>query len=212
MRLIKNTITITLLSLSTLSATVYANDEEWQIIDSDDTTQEASPSQQEKTQQVERTKSVESTKPVEKQSSKTQTQPKKKQRQARRSSGGSGVFELGLGIDQGLSIVGQIHNTVNVALGNDGIAADYLLAQGRLSGAPLNWFAGVGGQITDNDGWGPRAVIGIEHHFERRWNLYGHLTPSIMFDADNDHHNHHHDDDDDTEFGINIAFGVRYAL
>ncbi|SEG39904.1 hypothetical protein [Vibrio hangzhouensis] len=118
-----------------------------------------------------------------------------------RSSGGNSGFKIGMGLDQGLSIVGQINNTVNFAVGNDGIAADYIFSRGRFDGdVPFNWYAGVGGQIQRSDKFGPRVALGVELPFAKSWDAYAQLTPNLMFDKS------------DLKLGIGAGIGVRYSF
>ncbi|CAH0526525.1 hypothetical protein [Vibrio hippocampi] len=128
--------------------------------------------------------------------------PSESQRQPSRSSSSSlSDFKLGMGLDQGLSVVAQFNRKVNVAAGNDGLAVDYIFDRGRFgSDVPFNWFIGAGGQIYKFEEVGPRVTLGVELPFARRWDSYAQLSPNIMF-ADNS-----------AELGINAGFGVRYRF
>ncbi|GAL34783.1 hypothetical protein JCM19240_4333 [Vibrio maritimus] len=125
----KNTTFIVALVAALFMSPSFANttaggEEQWQIVEED---QAAAPS----------------TASTSKQSAPKQTASTKKSssNSSSRSGGGSGI-KLGMGLDQGLSIVGQINNTINFAVGNDGIAADYIFNRGSFGGdVPFNWYA-----------------------------------------------------------------------
>ncbi|MCL9774316.1 hypothetical protein [Vibrio methylphosphonaticus] len=137
-------------------------------------------------------------------SSASSSQPQSKsnsQRSSSRSSGGNGGFKIGMGLDQGLSVVGQINNQVNFAIGNDGIAADYIFNRGRFGGdVPFTWFAGVGGQIKRSDNFGPRIALGVELDISNGWDAYAQLTPNMMFHKS------------DLKLGIGAGIGIRYSF
>ncbi|MFC5077195.1 hypothetical protein VTH8203_00663 [Vibrio thalassae] len=124
--------------------------------------------------------------------------------QSSRSSGSrssNSGFKVGMGLDQGLSIVGQINNRINFAVGNDGVAADYIFSRGQFGGdVPFSWFAGVGGQIQRSDKFGPRVALGVELPFARSWDAYAQLTPNLMFN------------NSDLKLGIGAGIGVRYSF
>lgn len=55
-------------------------------------------------------------------------------------------YKVGFGFDRGFSVVGQLYNKVNVSLGDDGIAADYIFLTGKFNQKlPFTWYASVGG-------------------------------------------------------------------
>lgn len=164
--------------------TTTGGEEQWQIVEEDQSTASSSSSS------------------TAKQSAPKQTVSTKKSssNSSSRSGGNSGI-KLGMGLDQGLSIVGQINNTVNFAIGNDGIAADYIFNRGSFGGdVPFNWYAGVGGQIQRSDKFGPRIALGVELPFASNWDGYAQLTPSLMFD------------NSDLKLGIGAGIGVRYSF
>jgi hypothetical protein len=165
--------------------TTAGGEEQWQIVEED---QAAAPSS-----------SPTSKQPAPKQTASTQKSKSSSSSSSRR--GSNSGFKLGMGLDQGLSIVGQINNTVNFAVGNDGIAADYIFNRGSFGGdVPFNWYAGVGGQIKRSDKFGPRIALGVELPFARNWDGYAQLTPSLMFD------------NSDLKLGIGAGIGVRYSF
>ncbi|GMQ45982.1 hypothetical protein [Vibrio sp. 10N] len=182
------TVAMLILSPSFASAnTTAGGEEQWQIVEED---------------QAPATTST--TTSTSKQSAPKQTASAQKSKSSAKSSsrrGGSSGFKLGMGFDQGLSIVGQINNTVNFAVGNDGIAADYIFNRGSFGGdVPFNWYAGVGGQIKRSDKFGPRIALGVELPFARNWDGYAQLTPNLMFD------------NSDLKLGIGAGIGVRYSF
>jgi len=175
----------TLTSTFALANTTAGGEEQWQIVEEDQSSSSTTASTSTSSNQAAQ-KQTSSSKPASRSSS--------------RSSSNSG-FKIGMGLDQGLSIVGQINNTVNFAIGNDGIAADYIFSRGSFSGdVPFNWYAGVGGQIQRSDKFGPRVALGVELPFAKNWDGYAQLTPNLMFD------------NSDLKLGIGAGIGVRYSF
>ncbi|MFA0438559.1 hypothetical protein BCU66_002480 [Vibrio sp. 10N.286.49.B1] len=185
---------ITFLSLMLFSSVTLAaantagGEEEWQIVEEGSTTSSAAAPAPAKASTSTR--------------SSNNTQSANKPRSSSRSSGNSsGGFKIGMGLDQGLSVVGQINNTVNFAIGNDGIAADYIFNRGRFGGdVPFTWFAGVGGQIKRSDNFGPRIALGVELDISNGWDAYAQLTPNMMFHKS------------DLKLGIGAGIGIRYSF
>lgn len=167
----------TISSFATFASNTAGGEEQWQIVEENQT---AAPA---------------ASKPAQ------SSQKSNQSRSSSRSSGGNSGFKIGMGFDQGLSIVGQINNTVNFAVGNDGVAADYIFSRGQFGGdVPFSWFAGVGGQIQRSDKFGPRVALGVELPFARSWDAYAQLTPNLMFD------------NSDLKLGIGAGIGVRYSF
>lgn len=107
--------------------------------------------------------------------------------------------KVGVALDMGLSVVGQI-DRYNVVLGDDGFAVDYLIKKGVLdNSAPLTWYVSGGGWAGWNHGFGIRVPVGISWSFEKNWDLYGQVQPVADFD---------------NEFDLSVdgAIGVRYAF
>jgi hypothetical protein len=110
--------------------------------------------------------------------------------------------KAGFGIDRGLGITAQFDNNVNLFVGNDGIAADYLFSRGQwneLEGAPLNWYIGGGAFADWNKGFGVRVPVGVELNFAPRWQAFAQIAPDL-------------DLDDGAKFGIQGALAVRYSF
>ncbi|MGF1748774.1 MULTISPECIES: hypothetical protein [Vibrio] len=192
---------ISLISLMFVSTFSFAagntagGEEEWQIVE-EGSTNTAAAKQSTNTSRTASSNSNAS-------SSQAQSKPAKSssQRSSSRSSGGNGGFKIGMGLDQGLSVVGQINNQVNFAIGNDGIAADYIFNRGRFGGdVPFTWFAGVGGQIKRSDNFGPRIALGVELDISNGWDAYAQLTPNMMFHKS------------DLKLGIGAGIGIRYSF
>ncbi|MCJ2375442.1 hypothetical protein LNL84_01180 [Vibrio sp. ZSDZ34] len=186
--------TFSLVSMGAFAASTTAGGEEqWQIVE------EGSPAAKPKTQAKPapaKNHKVASTS----NSSSSQGQSKSRSN-ARSSQSSSGSFKLGMGLDQGFGVVGQIHNKVNFAIGNDGIAADYIFNKGSFgSDVPFTWFAGVGGQIKKHDKFGPRIALGVELDISRNWDAYAQLTPNVMFH------------ESDLKFGMGAGIGIRYQF
>ncbi|HBV75360.1 MULTISPECIES: hypothetical protein [Vibrio] len=135
-------------------------------------------------------------------------------------------FKFGVGIDQGFSIVGQLYDKVNIAVGDDGISADYIFLTGKFNqNLPFTWYASVGGWYEWDKTWhggncnyynnqgfcvdnnhddhfrdyGVRVPFGLDWNFASRWDAYIQLSPSISFP-------------DDFDVDFQAATGVRYAF
>lgn len=118
--------------------------------------------------------------------------------------------EVGLGIDQGLSVIVQFEDRINLSLGDDGIAGDYLFKKGNFKqNQPVSWYVGVGAFAGWDHGLGVRLPLGVEMKFDQRLEGYFQLAPAIDFDDDHRDNRGHRDH---TDVGIDAAFGVRYAL
>ncbi|MGO2343253.1 hypothetical protein [Vibrio litoralis] len=127
-------------------------------------------------------------------------------------------YKVGFGFDRGFSVVGQLYNKVNLSLGDDGVAADYIFLTGKFNQKlPFTWYASVGGfydwDNTCHNGcgnphhdsdhyfndYGVRVPFGLDWNFASRWDTYVQLAPVINVP-----------DDFDVEF--QAAIGIRYSL
>ncbi|GAD78858.1 MULTISPECIES: hypothetical protein [Vibrio] len=92
-------------------------------------------------------------------------------------SNGSAV-KLGMGLDQGLSVVVNFEDRYNLSVGNDGMAFDYHFSKGSFSDdIPFTWFVGAGAWYEWNDDFGLRVPLGLDWNFAPNWNAYGHINP-----------------------------------
>ncbi|MEH6473295.1 MAG: hypothetical protein V7752_18840 [Halopseudomonas sp.] len=108
--------------------------------------------------------------------------------------------KVGFGFDMGLGITAQINDQVNVSIGNDGIAADYLVKKGRFdTNVPYTWYVGAGAFVGWDEDYGLRVPFGADWNFEKRWNAFGQISPDIDFDGS-------------AKFGLSAALGVRYSF
>ena len=132
-------------------------------------------------------------------------------------------IKLGVAFDQGFGVTAQFDNKINLFLGNDGVAADYLLKTGQFNlKFPVNWYVGLGAVINwghhygyiDNNGsyrednynsYGVRVPLGVNYSFAKRWDVYGQIAPDLVF-------KNRSNDDNDVGFGLDIGLGVRYAF
>lgn len=119
---------------------------------------------------------------------------------------GSQNFSLGFGFDQGFSVLLQ-SGDINLAVGDSGIAVDYLFKKGSFDGqnVPFTWYIGAGGWIGwDNHGdeFGARLPLGLDWNFADKWDAYGQLHPELNYNT--------HTDDFDLDLGA--AIGVRYSF
>lgn len=130
-------------------------------------------------------------------------------------------IKIGGAFDRGTSVTAQFNNQINLSIGSDGIASDYIFLTGKFSPQlPFTWYASVGGfydwdetchddcgrydsngnrhHDSDHD-YGIRAPFGLDWNFASRWDTYIQLAPAINIP-----------DDFDLEF--QGAIGIRYAL
>ncbi|MDA7746750.1 DUF3996 domain-containing protein [Psychromonas sp.] len=127
-------------------------------------------------------------------------------------------IKVGVAFDQGFGVTAQFEDKINVFLGNDGLAVDYLLKQGMFKAdVPLSWYVGVGGVINWNNhyngysennerynAYSIRVPLGVSYSFVKNWDVYGQLAPDLSYN-DKPH-------DRDFRFGVDAAFGIRYAF
>jgi len=112
----------------------------------------------------------------------------------------SGDLKLGLGLDQGLSVVGQYQDTYNFAIGNDGVSADYLFNKGSFdSDVPFTWYAGAGAWIGWKDNAGLRVPLGLDWNFSSNWDAYAQVVPGLNLRKE-------------VKLDIDASLGVRYSF
>lgn len=119
----------------------------------------------------------------------------------------SGV-KLGFGFDQGFSVVGVLGNFYG-ALGDDGVALDYIFMKKQLNEANvkgLHMFVGGGGFVEWDGDWGARLPIGAELYFAKNLDAYAAAIPRLRFNNNNNNNN------DNTDFGLDFAIGIRYQF
>ena len=111
--------------------------------------------------------------------------------------------KVGAGFDQGFGVTAQ-YNNINVFVGDDGVAGDYIFKRGSFGeDVSLNWYIGGGGFIGWDHGAGVRVPLGINMSFNKQWDGYFQIHPELDFD---------HGADSDTDFGVDAAIGVRYRF
>ncbi len=112
----------------------------------------------------------------------------------------NGDLKIGLGLDQGLSIVGQYQDTYNFAIGNDGVAADYIFNKGSFSSdVPFTWYAGAGAWIGWKDSGGLRVPLGLDWNFSTNWDAYAQVIPGLNLRGG-------------AKLDIDAALGMRYSF
>lgn len=117
----------------------------------------------------------------------------------------SGV-KLGFGFDQGFSVVGNAGN-INGALGDKGVAIDYLFNRGdlKLDGTlKPDWFIGGGAFVEWDGDFGVRLPIGAEIDIAKRLDTYAAFIPRLRFN--------NNDSNNSSDFGLDFAIGVRYQF
>lgn len=111
-------------------------------------------------------------------------------------------IKAGFAFDMGFGATALINEQVNIMLGNDGIAGDYLFKRGKFStDVPFTWYVAGGGYAEWDDAFGVRLPLGLNLNFEQNWNAYTQIAPDLDFD-----------DDDDIKFGAQLAAGLRYSF
>jgi len=113
------------------------------------------------------------------------------------------MVKLGFGFDQGLGLAVQYEN-INTFVGNDGIAADYILRENAVDeGIPFNWTIAGGIFVGWHNGAGLRLPLGLNMAFNAKWDAYLQLNPALDFD---------YGKNSNTHFIIDTAIGVRYRF
>ena len=114
-------------------------------------------------------------------------------------------MRLGFGFDQGFSVVGTIGNFYG-ALGDDGVAVDYIFLKKQLNEVNvkgLYLFVGGGGFVEWDGDWGARLPIGAELYFAKDLDAYAAAIPRLRFNNNKNN---------DTDFGLDFAIGIRYQF
>lgn len=131
-------------------------------------------------------------------------------------------IKVGMGFDQGFGVTAQFEDRMNVFLGNDGLAADYIVKRGSFtSDIPFDWYVGIGAAINwdnnyshahsdgtwhdeDYNNYSVRVPLGLNFPFATRWDVYGQVAPALEFK------NKPHDSE--FQFGLDLGIGIRYAF
>ncbi|PNQ54318.1 hypothetical protein [Vibrio sagamiensis] len=109
-------------------------------------------------------------------------------------------LEVGMAMDQGLSVVIEANDQYRGTVGNDGIAFDYIALRGSFANKmPFTWYVGAGAWNEWDDGFGLRAPLGLDWNFAKQWNLYGQVHPEL-------------DLNDDLDLHIGAAVGITYGF
>ena len=112
-------------------------------------------------------------------------------------------IKAGFAFDMGLGVTALVNDQVNVMVGNDGLAVDYLFQKGGFNAnVPFDWFVAAGGFHEWDGNFGARLPLGLNLNFAPSWSLYGQAAPDIHYD----------EPDDKFEFGVQLGLGVRYAF
>ncbi|USD64402.1 hypothetical protein [Vibrio sp. SCSIO 43136] len=109
-------------------------------------------------------------------------------------------LKLGFGYDQGFSFLGQYDNKYNFAIGNNGVAVDYLFHNEMIDQqTDLSWYIGAGGWIGWREDGGVRTPIGVNWKFAQGWDGYAQLTPGWNILGDK-------------KLGVGAGLGVRFSF
>lgn len=124
-------------------------------------------------------------------------------------------IKAGIGFDQGFGVTAQFEDKVNLFIGNDGVATDYIVKRGTFdTEVPFDWYVGIGAAINwdnysseydkDYNAYSVRVPLGLSYSFAKGWNVYGQAAPDLAYkNKPNDNH---------YQFGIDLGLGVRYAF
>lgn len=115
--------------------------------------------------------------------------------------------KFGFGVDPGFSVLLQFDDKINLAIGNDGLTADYLLKSGSFDDPdiPFTWYVGAGGRLgwgDDKREYGVRLPLGLDWDFASDWNGYAQIHPELEYN----------DKKNDMELGLGAAVGIRYSF
>ncbi|MDB1124398.1 hypothetical protein [Vibrio algarum] len=114
---------------------------------------------------------------------------------------------VGFGFEQGFSVLIQVDGNKNLAVGNDGIAFDYIFRKGEFEGSdfPFTWYVGAGGWVGwdhHSDEFGARLPLGLDWDFATNWDAYAQIHPQLK----------HKSKSNGLDLGMGAAVGVRYAF
>ncbi|MBW3696557.1 hypothetical protein EK599_12705 [Vibrio sp. T187] len=89
-------------------------------------------------------------------------------------------LEVGMAIDQQLSVVVELDNQYRFTVGNEGAAFDYIIKRGDIEAdVPISWYVGVGGWGEWEDDFGARVPLGVKVNFHDGWNAYAQVHPEL---------------------------------
>ncbi|WP_394248273.1 hypothetical protein [Vibrio profundi] len=92
----------------------------------------------------------------------------------------SADLEIGMAIDQQLSVVVELESKYRFTVGNEGTAFDYIIKRGDIEAdIPVSWFVGVGGWAEWDDQFGARVPLGVKVNFHDGWNAYAQVHPEL---------------------------------
>ncbi|MGF1756311.1 hypothetical protein L4C33_22335, partial [Vibrio makurazakiensis] len=92
----------------------------------------------------------------------------------------SADLEIGMAIDQQLSVVVELDSQYRFTVGNDGAAFDYIIKRGDIEAEiPVSWYVGVGGWAEWDDQFGARVPLGVKVNFHDGWNAYAQVHPEL---------------------------------
>ncbi len=110
------------------------------------------------------------------------------------------ALNVGMAMDQGLSVVVEANDQYRGIIGNDGLAFDFIVQRGAFANKlPFDWYVGAGVWNEWDDGFGLRVPLGLDWNFAKRWNMYGQLHPEL-------------DLNDDLDLNIGAAVGITYGF
>ena len=117
-------------------------------------------------------------------------------------------IKLGFGFDQGFSIVGNM-GKFNGALGDKGVAIDYIFKKDKLTGieANMSWYIAGGGFVEWDGDFGARLPIGAEIYFAKNLDAFAQFIPRFRINNNSDANNRNNSD-----FGLDFGIGVRYLF
>lgn len=106
---------------------------------------------------------------------------------------------VGFAHDMGFGVVAQTQGNINIHIGNNGMAGDYLFKNNQKIKEvnDLTWHLGVGAGIEWGGTFLGRVPVGLDWDFAKEWDLYVQLIPGLKLGAT-------------TGFNLGHAMGVRY--
>lgn len=109
-------------------------------------------------------------------------------------------IKAGFAFDMGFGVNALVNDQYYFMLGNDGVAADYLVTKGTFkSKIPFTWYVAGGAYNEWDDGSGVRLPLGVNLNLSEQWNGYTQISPDVDFD-------------EEVRFGAQMAAGIRYSF
>lgn len=129
-------------------------------------------------------------------------------------------FKVGVGFDQGFGITAELYDQVDAFVGNEGLAADYLIAKNQkfTPSMPFTYYVGVGGFYDfektwhgDSGHWGSHGQYAIQDYCDE-WD--GRTSSCHHWRNDNHHYVYWERNQDQhfNDYGVRVPLGFDWQF